>query len=187
VRHRLLREPGGFEGGAASCSRDTAALAAYAGRPPPMWIISSRSPPAATIRLESPALLLPLQSGMALREKLRQHGEVLTAVTICAPSAATLSHLKQISVRILEPRGVTPGVLEDLGWLELDSARLQRLERHPAIFHLDGVNGGTQLGPGGCAWPQNEVEVLPLDADGQESRSLGCREVTPLLEADDFV
>ena len=41
------------------------------------------------------------------------------SVTICAPSAlkcpATLSHLKQIPVRILEPRGVTPGELKDLG------------------------------------------------------------------------
>jgi hypothetical protein len=90
-------------------------------------------------------------------------------------SRATLSHLKQISVRILEPRGVTPGELEDLGWLELHSAGLQRLERFPAIFHLDGVNRGTLLGPCGCAWPQNELEVLPLDANGQESRSVGCR------------
>jgi hypothetical protein len=49
-------------------------------------------------------------------------------VTICAPSApkcpATLSHLKQIPVRILKPRGVTPGELKDLGWLEVHSARL---------------------------------------------------------------
>src|SRR5215203_4663662 len=112
------------------------------------------------------------------------------SVTICAPSApkcpATLSHLKQIPVRILEPRGVTPGELKDLGWLEVHSARLQRLERHPAILHLDGINRGTQLGPAGCAWPQNELEVLPLDADGQESRSVGCWVVTPLLETDDI-
>src|SRR5918993_3126709 len=110
---------------------------------------------------------------------------------LCAPSApkcpATLSHLKQIPVRILEPRGVTPGELKDLGWLEVHSARLQRLERHPAILHLDGINRGTPLGPAGCAWPQNELEVLPLDADGQESRSsVGCWVVTPFLETDDI-
>ena len=85
---------------------------------------------------------------------------------------ATLSHLKQIPVRILEPRGGTPGNSR-IGWIEGHSARLQRLERHPDIFHLDGINRGTQLGPGGCAWPQNELEVLTLDADGQESRSVG--------------
>src|SRR5829696_9722523 len=109
---------------------------------------------------------------------------------LCAPSApkcpATLSHLKQIPVRILEPRGVTPGELKDLGWLEVHSARLQRLERYPAILHLDGINRGTQLGAAGCAWPQDELEVLPLDADGQESRSVGCWVVTPLLETDDI-
>src|SRR5829696_6447178 len=113
------------------------------------------------------------------------------SVTICAPSApkcpATLSHLKQIPVRILEPRGVTPGELKDLGWLEVHSARLQRLEGHPAILHLDGIKRGTGLGPAGCAWPQNELEVLPLDADGQESRSsVGCWVVTPLLQTDDI-
>ena len=103
----------------------------------------------------------------------------MESVTMCTPSApkcpATLSHLKQIPVRILEPRGVTPGELEDLGCLELHFARFKRLERHSAIFHLDGINRGTRLGPAGCAWPQNELEVLPLDADGQESRSVGCR------------
>src|ERR687896_2569817 len=74
------------------------------------------------------------------------------SVTICAPSLepkcpATLSHLKQIPVRILEPRSVTPGELKDLGWLEVHAALLQRLERHPAIVHLDGINRGTGLGP----------------------------------------
>jgi hypothetical protein len=81
------------------------------------------------------------------------------SVTICAASepkfAFTLSHLKQIPVRILEPRGVTPGELEDLGRLELHSARLQRLERRPDIFDLDRINGGTRLAPSGCAWPKN--------------------------------
>jgi hypothetical protein len=80
----------------------------------------------------------PFQIGRAGRNTGREK------VTICAPLApklpATLSHLKQIPVRILEPRGVTPGELEDLGWLELHSARLQRLEHHPDIFHLDRVN-----------------------------------------------
>src|ERR671921_1096470 len=112
------------------------------------------------------------------------------SVTICAPSApkypAALSHLKLISVRILEPRSVTPGELKDLGWLEVHSTPLQRLERLPDIVHLDGINRGTQLGPARCAWPQNELEVLPLDADRQESRSVGCWEVTPLLKTDDI-
>jgi len=31
---------------------------------------------------------------------------------------ATLSHLKQIPIRVLEPRGATPGELKDFGWLE---------------------------------------------------------------------
>lgn len=69
---------------------------------------------------------------------------------LCAPSEpkcpATLSYLKQIPVQILEPRGVTPGELKDLGWLEVHSARLQRLERHPAILHLNGINRGTLPG-----------------------------------------
>src|SRR5262245_19133799 len=111
-----------------------------------------------------------------------------SGVAIHARSApgctATLSYLKQISVRIVEPRGVPPGELEDLRCLELYSARLQRLERLLAIFHLDGVNGGTRHGPSGRAWPQNKLEVLSLDAGCQEFRSVGCRVVTPLLEAD---
>src|SRR4029450_13998321 len=53
---------------------------------------------------------------------------------------STLTHLKPIPVRILEPRDGTPWELEDLGWLELHSAGLQRLETHPAFFPLDGVN-----------------------------------------------
>lgn len=52
--------------------------------------------------------------------------------------------------------------------LELHSARFQRLERHSAILHLDRVNRGTWLGLAGCAGPENELEVLPLYADGQE-------------------
>jgi hypothetical protein len=84
---------------------------------------------------------------------------------------ATLSHLKPIPVRILEPRGVTPGILEDLGWVELRSAGSQGLERRLAILHLDGINGGPRLAARWCPRPQNEVEILPFDADGQESRS----------------
>jgi hypothetical protein len=38
--------------------------------------------------------------------------------------SSTLTHLKPIPVRILEPCDGTPWELEDLGWLELDSARL---------------------------------------------------------------
>src|SRR5262245_27658345 len=109
---------------------------------------------------------------------------------VCALSApklpAALSHLKTIPIRILEPRGITPGVLEDLGRIELHATRPQRLESHSHIFDLDRVDRGPRLAPGGCARPQNEVEVLPLDADGQESRSIGCRGVDPLLEAEDI-
>src|SRR5262245_21044844 len=100
--------------------------------------------------------------------------------------SATLSNLKQISIRILEPRGVTPRELEDLGCLERHSARLQRLERRQAVFHLDGIDGRARLGPAGCAWPENELEVLTVDADRQESRSVRCLVVPPLLEADDI-
>jgi RNA polymerase sigma-70 factor, ECF subfamily len=38
--------------------------------------------------------------------------------------------------------------------------------------------------PAGRAWPENELEVLPLHADCQESRSVRSRIVTSLLEAD---
>ena len=74
----------------------------------------------------------------------------------------TLSKLKPIPVGILESRDGAPWELEDLGWLERRSMRLERLEHHPDIFDLDGVNRGTQVGPRGCAWPQNEFEVLPF-------------------------
>src|SRR5262245_55439988 len=109
---------------------------------------------------------------------------------MCVPSApkcpATLSHLKQIPARILEPRCETPGEREDLGCLERHSARLQRLERHLAILHLDGIDRRARVGPARCAWLQNELEVLSLDGDRQESRSVGGRVVTALLEADDI-
>src|SRR4029450_13851436 len=109
-------------------------------------------------------------------------------VAICAASApkcpVTLSHLKQIPVRILESRCVPPGEVEDLGWLELHASRFQGLECGLAILHLDGIKRGTRLGRARCAWPQNELEVLPFDADRQESRSVGCRVITPLLKAD---
>src|SRR5262245_30751951 len=45
---------------------------------------------------------------------------------------ANLSHLKLIPDRIPEQRGITPGELKDLGWLELHPARLQRLEGRTA-------------------------------------------------------
>src|SRR5262249_30143046 len=79
----------------------------------------------------------------------------------------TLSELKQIPVRILEPCGVAPRELEDLGSIERHAARLQRLERRPDVFDLEGIDRGTGLPLCGCAWPQNELEVLALDADSQ--------------------
>src|SRR5262249_13139405 len=86
-------------------------------------------------------------------------------------SAAPLAQLKQVSIRILEPRGVTPGELEHLRRLERHAARLQCFERRPAIFHLDCINRGPQHSLARRAGPQNELKVLSLDADGQESRS----------------
>src|SRR5262245_12262756 len=134
------------------------------------------SPRTVTARFDT-ASGLARQTSMACR---RSHA-------LSAPKLpATLSHLKTIPVRILEPRGITPGVLEDLGRIELHATRPQRLERHSHIFDLDRVDRGPRLAPGGCARPQNEVEVLPLDADGQESRSIGCRGVSPFLEAEDI-
>jgi hypothetical protein len=55
-----------------------------------------------------------------------------------APSP--LSHLKQIPVGVLEPRGVTPRELEDLRRIELHPARLQSLERHLTVLHLNRVH-----------------------------------------------
>ena len=73
--------------------------------------------------------------------------------------------------------------------LELHAARLQRLERLPAIPRLDGVRRRDaalyRLGLPGGPWPENQLEVLTLDGDGQEPRSVGCRVVDPLLEAKD--
>jgi hypothetical protein len=87
------------------------------------------------------------------RDGARQQNSSRKSVTVCAPSQAklpfTLSHLKQVPIRILEPRSGTPGELEDLGWLEPHSARFQRLERRPDVFHLDRIDRGTCLAP--CA------------------------------------
>src|SRR5262245_65860290 len=108
---------------------------------------------------------------------------------MCAPSQpkrpTTLPQLNLIPIRILEPRCVTPGELEDVWWPEIHSALPQSLESRPAIFHLNRVDR-TRLTNGGSTWPQSELEVLALDADGQESRCVTVRIVAPLLEADDI-
>src|SRR5262249_4495187 len=72
---------------------------------------------------------------------------------------------------------------------QLHAAQLQRLEHLPAVADLDGVRGGRaaiyRLALSGGAWPENELEVLALDADGQEPRSVRCRAIDSLLEAKD--
>src|SRR4030095_12594555 len=42
-----------------------------------------------------------------------------------------------------------------------------------------------RLGLPRCPWPEDQHEVLALDADSQEPRSVGCRVLGPLLEAED--
>src|SRR4029450_11826069 len=112
---------------------------------------------------------------------LQQKKTVAIGAASAPKCPVTLSHLKQIPVRILAPRCVTPGEVEDLGWRELQASRFQGLECGLAILHLDGIKRGTRLRRARCAWPQNELEVLPLDADRRELRAAGCARIPPRL------
>src|SRR5919109_4511964 len=99
------------------------------------------------------------------------------------------SQLQPVAVRILEHCDIAPRVFEHPR-IELHTARVQRLERLLAIPRLNGVRRRDavlyRLGLAGCPWPENQLEVLPLDGDGQEPGSVGCRVVGPLLEAKDL-
>src|SRR5919198_6720641 len=107
-----------------------------------------------------------------------------------APGAAPSwdAQTQSVAVGILEPCDLAPRKLEHLR-LELHSARLQRLDRLPDIVRLDRVRrrdaAVDRLSLPGRARPENELEVLALDADGQESRPVRRRIVEPWLEAED--
>src|ERR1700738_1397517 len=101
---------------------------------------------------------------------------------------AAFSQLQPVAVRIHEHRDIAPRVLEH-SRLELHAARLQCLERLPAIRRLDRARcrGAAfyRLGLPGSPWPEHELKVLTLDSDGEEPRSIGRRVIGALLEAEE--
>src|SRR5215204_5462238 len=106
-----------------------------------------------------------------------------------SPSGLTaLPDLEPVPVGVLELRDGAPGELEHVGD-ELDAARLQLLERLPDIVGLDRDRrrgaSHRRLGLARCPGPESQLEVVPLDADGQKPRPVGCRILDPLLKAKD--
>src|SRR5918992_704055 len=101
---------------------------------------------------------------------------------------AALPDLQPVAVGVLELRHVAPGELEHVRD-ELDAARLQLLERLPDIVGLDRDRrrgaSHRRLGLPRCPGPENQLEVVPLDADGQKPRPAGCRVLNALLKAKD--
>src|SRR5205085_7017847 len=87
-----------------------------------------------------------------------------------APSAA-LPDLEAVAVGVLELGDVAPGELEHVRE-ELDTARLQLLDRLAAVVGLDRDRrrgaSHRRLGLAGRARPQDELEVVAPDADGQK-------------------
>ncbi len=72
---------------------------------------------------------------------------------------------------------------------ELDAAQSQLLDGLPAIVGLDrdqprGAPHGW-LGVARCPGPENQLEVVPLDADGQKPALVGRRVLNSLLHAED--
>src|SRR6185295_4213559 len=102
--------------------------------------------------------------------------------------SAALSDLQPVAVGVLELRDVPPGELEHIRD-ELDAARLELLDRLPAIVGLDrDRRRGASHRRLGLPWrsgPEHELEVVALDADGQEPRPVGRRVLDALLEAED--
>src|SRR4051794_36039214 len=102
---------------------------------------------------------------------------------------AALADLEPVAVRVLELRDVAPGELEHVRD-ELDPARRQLRDRLAAVVGLDRDRRrrashrglGLPRRPG----PQDELEVVALDADGQKPRPVGCRVLDALLEAEDI-
>src|SRR4029079_5526503 len=99
-----------------------------------------------------------------------------------------LSDLEPVPVRVLDLRHVAPGELEDVRD-ELDAARLQLLDGLAAVVGLDGDRrrgaSHRQLRLPRCPGPENQLEVVSRDADGQKPRPVGCRVLNTLLEAKD--
>src|SRR5262245_11094337 len=103
------------------------------------------------------------------------------------PGSAALSHLQPVSVGVQEDRDVAPRELEDIR-LEPHATRLQHLECLPAVRRLEGVlrrNAALERGSlPRRSWPEHQLELLALEADGQEPRSVGVSEIDALLEAE---
>src|SRR3984885_2661339 len=99
---------------------------------------------------------------------------------------AALSHLQPVAVGVLELRYVAPWELEHVRH-ELDAAGLQLLDRLAAIVALDRDRrrraSHRRLGLARCPGPENELEVVPLDADGQKPRPVGRGVLDPWLQA----
>src|SRR3954454_16582962 len=99
---------------------------------------------------------------------------------------AALAYLEPVAVGVLELRDVAPRELEHVRD-ELDPARLQLLDRLPAIVGLDRDRrrgaSHRRLGLPRCSGPEDQLEVVPLDADGQKPRPVGCGVLDALLEA----
>src|SRR5437763_1559520 len=102
---------------------------------------------------------------------------------------AALSYLQPVAVGVLKLRDGAPWELEHVRD-ELDAARRQLLYRLAAIVGLDRDRrwgaSHRRLGPTRCPGPENQLEVVPPDADGQKPRPVGCGVLDPLLQAKDF-
>src|SRR3954447_3772289 len=98
---------------------------------------------------------------------------------------AALAYLEPVAVGVLELRDVAPRELEHVRD-ELDPARLQLLDGLAAVVGLDRDRrrraAHRRLRLAGRPGPEDELEVVALDADGQEPRPVGRRVLDALLE-----
>src|SRR6266536_135127 len=91
---------------------------------------------------------------------------------------AAFAQLQPVAVRIGERGEIGKRVLED-ATVELHAARLEHLDRLAAVRRLDRVRGRDaavrRLALARCSGPEDKLEVLILDADGQKPRSVRRR------------
>src|SRR3954454_4453589 len=101
---------------------------------------------------------------------------------------AALAYLEPVAIGVLELRDRAPRELEHVRD-ELDPPRLQLLDRLAAIVGLDRDRrrrpSHSRLGLPRRAGPENQLEVVALDADGQKPRPVGRRVLDALLEPED--
>src|SRR6185312_7686502 len=107
----------------------------------------------------------------------------------CRSGHAELPELQHVAVGVVEPRDQAPRLLDDMGRCECYSVRFECREFPATIVRVDRVlcRGRTKRRPAFSrrTRPDDELEVLTADPDGEKAQSVGCRAVDPLLQAED--